>query len=72
VEAWNEAQRTLILSRVSQIDNALELWRHRGRAKLDRLAPPPLGPSRGSGKFGTPFARMHFDIEIGTFGAPYG
>ena len=34
--------------------------------------PPPLGPARGSGKFGTPFARMHFDIEIGTFGAPYG
>ncbi len=34
--------------------------------------PPPLGPSRGSGKFGTPFARMQFDIEIGTFGAPYG
>ena len=34
--------------------------------------PPPSGPSADQGKFGTPFARMHFDIEMGTFGAPYG
>jgi hypothetical protein len=34
--------------------------------------PPPFGPERGSGKSDTPLARMHFDIENGTFGAPKG
>ncbi len=34
------------------------------------IMPPGNPPSRGSGKAETPLARMHFDRETGTFGAP--
>jgi len=32
--------------------------------------PPPFGPSRGSGKPETPFARMHRDTAAGEFAGP--